>query len=155
MCIWDSVCARVPRVGVELCRRLDCHHASRKSQEHIIKEDQTLLLNKVLNYQFLHHIINCCKCRLEEAMGSCTWPPDSSVLLKYQTHRNASAMKNLVRVITYPDHATSKCPLCDISIGTGSDNSGQHFTDEHTKSDSPYGHGPLWLTLWPPWTPHV
>ena len=60
-------------------------------------------------------------------------------------------MKNLVRVIIYPDHATSNCPLCDI-LNLDKTTLAEHFTDEHTKSDSP-----PWTTLalWPPWTPHV
>ena len=31
----------------------------RKAQEHIIKKDQTLLLAKVSNYQYLHEIAEC------------------------------------------------------------------------------------------------
>ena len=100
----------------------------REAQEYIIKEDQTLLLNKVSNYQFLHHIAVSVgwKKLWDHALDH-----GSSVI---------KGMKNLVRVITYPDHATSKCPLCDMSE-LDQITLAEHFTDEHTKSDSP------WTTL--------
>ena len=44
-------------------------------------------------------------------------------------------VKNLVRVITYPDHATNKCPLCDI-LEVSQATLAEHFIIEHTKSDS-------------------
>ena len=75
----------------------------REAQECIIKEDQTLLVNKVLNYPFLYDIAASVgwKKLWDHALDH------SSTVIK--------SMKNLVRVITYPDHAVSKCPLCDIS----------------------------------------
>ena len=100
----------------------------REAQEYIIKEDQTLLLNKVSSYQFLHHIAVSVgwKKLWDHALDH-----GSSVI---------KGMKNLVRVITYPDHATSKCPLCDMSE-LDQITLAEHFTNEHTKSDSP------WTTL--------
>ena len=40
-----------------------------------------------------------------------------------------------MRVITYPDHTTNKCPLCDIPELSQA-TLAEHFTIEHTKSDS-------------------
>ena len=44
-------------------------------------------------------------------------------------------MKNLVRVITYPDYSQNKCPLCDIP-DLGHVTLAEHLTIEHTRSDS-------------------
>ena len=99
----------------------------REAQEYIIKEDQTLLLNKVSNYPFLYHIaLSVAWKRLwDHALDH-----GSSVI---------KSMKSLVRVITYPDHAGSKCPPCDI-LRLNQITPAEHFIDEHvhTKSDIPW-----------------
>ena len=97
----------------------------REAQEYIIKEDRTLLLNKVLNYPFLCHIA-----------VSVGWKKQWDNALDHDSSVSKS-MKNLVSVITYPDHAVSKCPLCDISK-QDQITLADHFTDEHTKSNSPW-----------------
>ena len=99
-----------------------------EAQEYIIKEDQTLLLNKVSNYPFLYDIA-----------ASVGWKK----LWYHELDHGSSVikgMKNLVRVIIYPDYAARKCQLCDISK-LDQITLVEHFTDEHTKSDSP------WTTL--------
>ena len=49
-------------------------------------------------------------------------------------------MKNLVRVITYPDHSPSKCPLCDRA-DLDKPTPAEHVITNHTKSDN------SWCTL--------
>ena len=49
-------------------------------------------------------------------------------------------MKNLVRVITYPDHLPNKCPLCDAAV-LDKPTLAEHVITNHTKSDN------SWCTL--------
>ena len=49
-------------------------------------------------------------------------------------------MKNLVRVITYPDHLPNKCPLCDAAV-LDKPTLAKHVITNHTKSDN------SWCTL--------
>ena len=46
-----------------------------------------------------------------------------------------SGIKNLVRIISYPNHATNKCPKCEIAeldpLALPA-----HIVDEHTNSES-------------------
>ena len=44
-------------------------------------------------------------------------------------------MKNLVRVITYPDHSPKKCPLCDTA-DLDKPTLAEHVITNHTKSDN-------------------
>ena len=92
----------------------------------------TLLLNKVSNYASIP-LSYCCKCRLEKAMAPCTGPR----LLYYQRPKELSKSNHLPRSCI---RASSKCPLCDISK-LDQITLAEHFTDEHTNSNSP------WTTL--------
>ena len=84
-----------PGDGVEIVR---------KAQEYIIKKDQALLMAKVSdNYQHLYKIAEC--------VG---WKKLWDQALDYGPSVIKS-LKNLVRVIAYPNHAPSICPLCDIA----------------------------------------
>ena len=78
---------------------------------------------KVSNYQYLHKIAECVgwKRLWDNALDH------SPSVIK--------SIKNLVRVITYPDHATNKCPLCDIPELSQA-TLAEHFIIEPTKSDS-------------------
>ena len=101
----------------------------RNAQKIINKKDQLLLLQKVSKYPFVHKIAECVGWK--EVVGSCTgsWRP--SVI---------KGMKNLVRVITYPDHSPSKCPLCDRA-DLDKPTLAEHVITNHTKSDN------SWCTL--------
>ena len=66
----------------------------RKAQEHIIMKDQTLLLAKVSNYQYLHKIAEC--------VG---WKKLWDSALDHGPSFTKS-MKNLVRLINYLDYTT-------------------------------------------------
>lgn len=63
----------------------------RNAQKHINKTDQTLLLGKVSNHQYLHKIAEC---------------EGWKKLWDHALDRTS--------VITYPDYSQNKCPLCDI-----------------------------------------
>ena len=97
----------------------------REAQDHILREDRTLLLDKVSKYQHLHKIAEC--------VG---WKKVWDQALDYGPSATKS-MKNIVRVITYPDHATRTCPLCEL---TGLDRAylAEHFTSHHTRSERPW-----------------
>ena len=76
---------------------------SRKAQDHITKKNKMLLLAKVSDYQYM--------CKIADFVG---WKK----LLDHALDHSPSiikGLKNLVRVITYPDHAITKCPLCNVS----------------------------------------
>ena len=78
----------------------------------------------VSNYQFLHHI---------------AVDVDWKKLWDHALDHSSSfikGMKNLVRVIAYPDYAMRKCRLCD-NLELDHITLAEHFTDKHTKSDSP------------------
>ena len=50
-------------------------------------------------------------------------------------HSIIMGMKNLVRVITYPDHSLSKCPLCDTA-DMDKPTLAKHVITNHTESDN-------------------
>ena len=100
----------------------------RNAQKIINKKDQLLLLQKVSKYQFVHKIAECVgwKKLWDHALDH-----GPSVI---------KGMKNLVRVITYPDHSPSKCPLCDRA-DLDKPTLAEHVITNHTKSDN------SWCTL--------
>ena len=106
--------AKEPAVGLEIIRN---------AQKHINATDQALLLDKVSNYQYLHEIAECVDWK---KLWDNTLDHGTSVI---------KGMKNLVRVITYPDYSQNKCPLCDIP-DLGHVTLAEHLTIEHTRSDS-------------------
>ena len=94
----------------------------------INKKDQLLLLQKISKYQFVHKIAECVgwKKLWDHALDH-----GPSVI---------KGMKNLVRVITYPDHLPKKCPLCDAAV-LDKPTLAEHVITNHTKSDN------SWCTL--------
>ena len=98
------------------------------AQRYINKKDQALLLTKVSSYQYLHKIAECVgwKKLWDHAL-------DHGLAV-------IQSMKNFVRVITYPDYATFKCPLCDIP-DLDQVPLAEHLIINHTKSDN------SWSTL--------
>ena len=79
----------------------DASNIIRNAQRSIRKKDQSLLLHKVSKYPSLHKIAECVgwKKLWDDALDH-----GPSVI---------KSLKNLVRVITYPDYSLTKCPLCD------------------------------------------
>jgi hypothetical protein len=106
----------------------------RNAQKIINKKDQLLLLQKVSKHQFVHKIAECVgwKKLWDHALDH-----GPSVI---------KGMKNLVRVITYPDRSPSKCPLCDTPV-LDKPILAKHVITNHTKNDN------SWCTLRLPWTP--
>ena len=74
--------------------------------ENLISKDCTLLLNKGSTHYHL--------CLIAESVG---WKKLWDHVLQ--------AVRNLVRVITYPDYAGNKCPLCEVP---------EHVLSQHTNS---------------------
>ena len=75
----------------------------RNAQRTINKKDQLLLLQKVCKHQFVHKIAECVGWK---KLWDHVLDHGPSVI---------KGMKNLVRVITFPDHSPSKCRLCDTA----------------------------------------
>ena len=100
----------------------------RNAKKFINKKDQMLLLQKASKYQFIHKIAEC--------VG---WKKLWDHALDYGPSVN-KAMKNLVRVISYPDHSSSKCPLCSTTT-LDKPSLAEHVISNHTSSDN------SWCTL--------
>ena len=94
----------------------------RNAQSNICKMDQSLLLQKSSTYPFL---IQIAKCVGWKKLWDNALDHGPSVI---------KGLKNLVRVITYPNHSPKICPFCDIQ------NLDQplidHVISNHTNSDS-------------------
>ena len=106
--------AKEPEDGLDIIRN---------AQNIINKKDQSLLLLKASKYQFVHLIAECVgwKKLWDNALDH-----GPSVI---------KGMKNLVRVITYPDHSPNKCPLCDTA-DLDKPTLAEHVITNHTKSDN-------------------
>ena len=81
----------------EAAEHLDGACIHREAEKHILKKDQALLLAEVSQYHHLHMIAL--------AIG---WRKLWDHALDYGLHV-VKGIKNLLRVIAYPDHATKKC----------------------------------------------
>ena len=100
----------------------------REAENYIIKKDQALLLAEASQYHHLH--------KIALDFG---WKKLLDHALDHGLH-TVKGVKNLLRVITYPDLTTKKCPLCDTK---------EHechclpkpFVTQHTKSEG------TWNTL--------
>ena len=97
----------------------------RTAQKSINKIDQSLLLQKISKYPSLHKIAEC--------IG---WKKLWDNALDHGLPAIKS-MKNLVRVITYPEHSSRKCPLCDTE-NLEEPTLVEHVITYHTKSDTPW-----------------
>ena len=92
-----------------------------KEAENIIsKKDRTLLLNKGSTHNHL--------CLIAESVG---WKKlwDHVFDLGPSTIR---AVRNFVRIITYPDYTENKCPLCEVTELNHS--LPEHVLSQHTNS---------------------
>ena len=97
----------------------------RTAQKSINKIDQSLLLQKISKYPSLHKIAEC--------IG---WKKLWDNALDHGLPAIKST-KNLVRVITYPEHSSRKCPLCDTE-NLEEPTLVEHVITYHTKSDTPW-----------------
>lgn len=104
---------------------LDGSTVIKHAQKSIIKKDQQLLLQKASRYPFIIQIAKKVgwKRLWDEALDH-----GPSVI---------KSLKNLIRVITYPDHSSAMCPLCDMQI-LEQPSLIDHVLENHTKSDSPW-----------------
>lgn len=104
---------------------LEGHAITKKAQKVIVKKDQVLLLEKASKYPSLIQIAEGVgwKRLWDEAIDH-----GPSVI---------KGLKNLLRVITYPDYSSAICPLCDTRT---LDNPSliDHVIQSHTKSESPW-----------------
>ena len=97
----------------------------RTAQKSINKIDQSLLLQNISKYPSLHKIAEC--------IG---WKKLWDNALDHGLPAIKST-KNLVRVITYPEHSSRKCPLCDTE-NLEEPTLVEHVITYHTKSDTPW-----------------
>lgn len=97
----------------------------RNAQKFINKKDKCCKASK---YQFIHKITEC--------VG---WKKLWDQALDHGPSVN-KAMKNFVRVISYPDHSPSKCPLCSATT-LDEPSLAKHVINNHTSSDN------SWCTL--------
>ena len=107
---------------LEAAEHLDGACVLREAEKYIIKKDQALLLAEVSQYYHLHMI--------SQAIG---WRKLWDDALDHGLYV-VKGIKNLLRVIAYPDHAAKKCPLCDTKE-LDSQCLPDHFVTEHTKSE--------------------
>ena len=106
---------------LEVAEHLDSACVLREAEKYIIKKDQALLLAEVSQYHHLHMIA--------QAIG---WRELWDDTLDHGLYV-IKGIKNLLRVIAYPDHAAKKCPLCDTKE-FDPQCLPKHFVTEHTKS---------------------
>ena len=91
----------------------------RRAEKCIKQKDQALLLAEISKYQLIHKIIMKIgwKKLWDQAM-------DHGIPI-------VKSMKNMVRILAYPDHANTKCPLCNTD--KLNQRLLEHFITEHTK----------------------
>ena len=107
---------------LEAAEHLDGACVLREAEKYIIKKDQALLLAEVSQYYHLHMI--------SQAIG---WRKLWDDALDHGLYV-VKGIKNLLRVIAYPDHAAKKCPLCDTKE-LDPQCLPDHFVTEHMKSE--------------------
>ena len=95
----------------------------RNAQKIIKKKDRLLLLCKASKYQFVQQIAD-----------NVGWKKLWDNALDHGPSVS-KGMKNLVRVITYPDHSPRKCPICDIA-NLDKPTLAEHVISNHTKSNT-------------------
>ena len=95
----------------------------KEAEDHIQKEDKALQLKKTSKFNHLTTIA--------ELVG---WRKLWDSALDHGPSC-VKSLKNLVRIISYPDHATSECPKCDVAV-LDLPSLPEHIIDGHTNSDS-------------------
>ena len=111
----------------------------REAGKYLIKEDQDLLLAGVLQYVHLQRVAKGIR-----------WRKLWDHAMDHGKHV-VKGIKNLLRVIAYPDHTTKKSPLCDTTE-LNLQCLPKHFISEHTSTWTAKVTGKHYWTLWSPWT---
>ena len=93
----------------------------REAEKYLIKEDQDLLLAGVLQYVHLQRVAKGIR-----------WRKLWDHAMDHGKHV-VKGIKNLLRVIAYPDHTTKKSPLCDTTE-LNLQCLPKHFILEHTST---------------------
>ena len=94
--------------------------ALKEAEDHIVREDRALQLQKTSQFNAIAESVGCRKL-WDQALNhgpSCV-----------------KSVKNLVRIISYPDYATSRCPRCEITE-LDPPSLPAHIMVKHTNSDS-------------------
>ena len=98
-------------------------HAQRRLHCYIVKKDKALQLKKASKF-----------CHLNAIADSVGWRKLWDLALDHGPS-GIKSVKNLVRIISYPNHATNKCPKCEIAE-LDPLSLPAHIIDEHTNSES-------------------
>ena len=101
----------------------------KEAEDYIVKEDKALQLNKASKF-----------CHLNAIADSVGWRKLWDLALDHGPS-GIQSVKNLVRIISYPNHATNKCPKCEIAE-LDPLSLPAHIIDEHTNSGSYMGRSP-------------
>lgn len=97
--------------------------AIKEAEDHISKEDKVIQLQKASKF-----------CHLIAIAESVGWRKLWDLSLDHGPS-TVKSVRNLVRIISYPNHATSKCPKCDIAE-LDPPSLPAHIIDKHTNSES-------------------
>ena len=97
--------------------------ALKEAEDHIVREDRALQLQKTSQFSHLNAIA--------ESVG---WRKLWDQTLDHGPSC-VKSVKNLVRIISYPDYATSRCPRCEITE-LDPPSLPAHIMVKHTNSDS-------------------
>ena len=95
----------------------------KEAEDYIVKEDKALQLKKASKF-----------CHLTAIADSVGWRKLWDLALDHEPS-GIQSVKNLVRIISYPNHATNKCPKCEIAE-LDPLSLPAHIIDEHTNSGS-------------------
>ena len=101
-------------------------YALKVAEDHIVKEDKILQLKKTSQF-----------CHLNAIADSVGWRKLWDLALDHGPS-GVKSVKNLVRIISYPNHASTKCPKCEIAE-LDPLSLPAHIIDEHTNSESSWG----------------
>ena len=101
-------------------------YALKVAEDHIVKEDKILQLKKTSQF-----------CHLNAIADSVGWRKLWDLALDHGPS-GVKSVKNLVRIISYPNHASTKCPKYEIAE-LDSLSLPAHIIDEHTNSESSWG----------------
>ena len=112
-----------------------------KAEDHIVKEDKILQLKKTSQF-----------CPLNAIADSVGWRKLWDLALD-RGSSGIKSVKNLVRIISYPNHASTKCPKCDIAE-LDPLSLPAHIIEEHTVVQTVKAHEALSSTPWSAWIPH-
>ena len=100
-------------------------YALKVAKDHIVKEDKILQLKKTSQF-----------CHLNAIADSVGWRKLWDLALDHGPS-GVKSVKNLVRIISYPNHASTTCESAIAELDPLS--LPAHIVDEHTNSESSWG----------------